>query len=196
MKARPAPSPIPKDSQDGCFRLQRCNDRVCCAILCERWAMATHSPLDMLIGQAASPDGYALHLGPYHSPSFKREVTARAVKAFVRRAQRSVGTGRACGQVAGHQRRELFERTPIHVPLEIDHFFCGLPVVHPFPVIKFWLTSRVKAHITFGAQQAQQEPDLFLANTQLRGVLADKSSRQGVTQPTSRTAHDGNTAWK
>lgn len=72
---------------------------------------------------------------------------------------------------------------PIDPTFEEDHAAWRIPVIDPTPRIKLGFGIFIEANAIFGRHHAQQIPDLFLADTDRRAVLADITMGKRVTQP-------------
>ena len=69
----------------------------------------------------------------------------------------------------------------INTSLEGDHIFDRVPEIHPLVGAKFRLFTEVKADCGFITQEAEQEPNLLLADTQRFTVMPLVSSRQALS---------------
>ena len=75
--------------------------------------------------------------------------------------------------------RQLFQGPAVHFSFEENHLPGGMPVVDPSPAVEFGLAASVQFDGAFLSHQAQQEPNLFLADT---GGRASRRRRPGSGQ--------------
>src|SRR5690348_9288019 len=68
------------------------------------------------------------------------------------------GTGRL------DQRREIAQRAPVNLALEIHHMLGGIPEIHPAPNVELGAGMRVQPERGVDIQHPEQEPHLLLAD--------------------------------
>ena len=81
---------------------------------------------------------------------------------------------------------EMAQRLLVDASLEIHDMRGRIPEIHPAPEVELGLFVRVQAQVAFLAQEAQQEPDLLLADAYLPFVAPDGPARKPIAQPARR----------
>ncbi|MNI52629.1 hypothetical protein D3C73_1074250 [compost metagenome] len=77
----------------------------------------------------------------------------------------------------------MSQRARIDATLEHHHMLHRVPEVDPAPMIELGRVGMVQADVRLVTGQAQQEPDLLLADADLAFIAADGPRRQLVAQP-------------
>jgi iron complex transport system permease protein len=82
------------------------------------------------------------------------------------------------------------QSTMVNTTFEGNDVFNRVPEVHPAIVPEFGCIRDIQGKLRFICQQSQQEPDLFLSNTQRFAIVAPKTFWQTIAEPSGCGAND------
>ena len=89
------------------------------------------------------------------------------------------------------QGSELFEGLLIDPAFEVDHLPQRVPVTYPAPGVELRFDAPVQAEGILAAIHPQQEPSLFLADTDGSAVAPDETLGETIAQPATGGAQQG-----
>src|SRR3546814_10591078 len=71
--------------------------------------------------------------------------------------------------------RQMQQRIPVNLALEVDHVLQRIPEIDPTPAIELGLGAGIKAHVMVVAEHPQQKPDLLLTNADRKSTRLNSS---------------------